>query len=399
MTSLQELKDFINELPTGKPRYKTDSRTGIPEIIINPKPTPKEDTTYYNNPHVKYLDIFPDVNPAYDDQYLSVFGRFDKNDLAVNEAWVQDEAMISMGNTNVSDELRFGEGGSWTVPMLKKAKIFQYGMKLKHLDYLAYQAGNNKSLNARIASELSTDLNLMRYTLMDRMTGYLAVNTGPDADLDWNYPFAYPAAGGSPSAPVMIQEHASNGAAGETISDQTAHILTNDHDAAKTKDFVANIFGKAILQFENIRNAATGQRMLKPMGNTFDVFMNPQAIFRMKMEHPYNGVADDLNTTIYNQATALGINFVPCYGVDASMAITQDGLIQYVMTANTSENFGPGWVADYMVQPFESNIENGIKMWYKHAWQKAFAYVHPWTVDYGTIWYKAAGHFQFKYSS
>ena len=104
--------------------YKLDNN-GISQAIIRPKPTPKEDTTYYNDPHKKYLDIFPSINPAYDDQYLSVFGTVTRNDLAVNEKYVQDDAIISMGNVNVNDELRFTSGSNWAVPYIKKAKIFQ----------------------------------------------------------------------------------------------------------------------------------------------------------------------------------------------------------------------------------------------------------------------------------
>ena len=52
-----------------------------------------------------------------------------------------------------------------------------------------------------------------------------------------------------------------------------------------------------------------------------------------------------------------------------------------------------------MVNPFEYNIEGGIKQWYKHAWQKAFAWVRPFTVDYGTTYYKGVGHYQFTFAS
>ncbi len=399
MTSIYQTR-AQNKLNINGLTYKLDARTGIENAIIRPKPLLKEDTTYYNDPHKKYLDIFPSINPAYDDQYLSVFGRVDRSDIAVNEKYVQDDAIISMGNNNVGDELRFGSGTSWAVPYIKKAKIFQYGATLKHLDYLAYNGGKNRQLNARVADELSTDLNLMRYTLMAWMTGYTTDTAAIiDPDLDWKFPFEKPAGTGSATSPVMIQEHASNGAAGETVRDQTTAIMTNDHDGAKTKDFVKNTFGKAILEFSNIRNEATGQRMLKPDGNNFSVFCHPHLIWHLKNTHPYNGVQDDMNTTYFDQATGLGVNFVPCYNVDTAFDNTQDGTIEYVMVANPQDNIKIGWVADYMVNPWESDIQNGIKQWYKHAWQKAFAWVRPFTVDYGTTYYKAVGHYQFTYSS
>ena len=398
MTSMYQTKPKARHLIDGL-SYKLDSN-GVSEAIISAKPTPKEDTTYYNDPHKKYLDIFPSINPAYDDEYLSVFGRLSRGDLAVNEKFVQDDAIISMGNVNVNDELRFGSGTNWAVPYIKKAKIFQYGMTMKHLDYLAYQGGSNTQLNARVADELSTDLNLMRYTLMDWMTGYTTDTTALiDPDLDWKFPFEKPAGTGSATSPVMIQEHASNGAAGETVRSQITAIMTNDFDAAKTKDFVKNTFGKAILEFSNIRNEDTGQRMLKPSGNTFTVFTHPHTIWHLENTHPYNGVQDDMNITYMDQAKGLGINFVPLYNVDTAFDNTKDGTLEYVMVANAADNIKIGWVADYMVNPWEWNIENGIKQWYKHAWQKAFAWVRPFTVDYGSTYYKAVGHYQFKYAS
>jgi hypothetical protein len=198
----------------------------------------------------------------------------------------------------------------------------------------------------------------------------------------------------------MIQEHASCGNAGETVRDQTAAIMTNDHDAAKTKDFVNNTFGKAILEFSYIRNTSTGEALLKPNGNTFTVFTHPQTIWCLKTNHPYNGVQDDENTTYFEQATKMGIDFVPCYNVDAAFNNAQDGTLQYVIVANIKENIKIGWVHDYTITPWEWSIDNsGIKNWFKHAWSKAFAWVRPFTVDYGTTWYKAVGHYQFKYSS
>ena len=324
--------------------YKIDAQTGIPSVVISPKPTPKEDTTYYNDPHKKYLDIFPDINPAYDDQYLGIFGRVDRNDLAVNEKYVQDDAIISMGNNNVNDDLRFASGTSWAVPYIKKAKIFQYGLTLKDLDYIAYSGGKNKQLNARVASELSTDLNLMRYTLMAWMTGYTtSTTTIIDPDLDWKFPFESPAGTGSATSPVMIQEHGSNGAAGETLRVQTTAIMTNHFNAAKTQDFVSETFGKAMLEFSNIRNEATGQAMLKPDGNTFHVFCHPHLIWYLKNTHPYNGVQDDMNTTYYDQAIAGGVTgFIPNYNVDTAFDNTEDGTIEYVMVANAKENIKIG---------------------------------------------------------
>lgn len=200
----------------------------------------------------------------------------------------------------------------------------------------------------------------------------------------------------------MIQEHANNGAAGETIGDQTAHIMTNDHDAAKTKDFVNNTFGEAMDDFDEIRNEDTGEKMLNDGHNTFSVFCHPKLIRFLKRERPSNGVQDDMNTTYYQQAMDIGITeFVPCYSVDAAMSTAQDGTIQYVIAANVRENVKKIPVADYMVNPFESSIDplSHIKHWYKHAWDKMAAWVKPFTVDHGTTFYKALGHYQFKYSS
>lgn len=345
-------------------------------------------TTYYQDVLKKLDKNFLDVNPAYEDVILSKFGHLDVSDMAVNEKYIQFEALLKASNIMWSDELGYIAGSSKYVPTIRKAKFVYWGVNVKEADYLALEAGHSPT-KQKLAAEIQSHESRMRKELVDWCVGYTgtAATTGIQSDLDWIYPMKKKAATGTATDPEDICTTAG------TVEDYTAVNLTGSN---KSVGFIKKTFGASIQEFLGQRDTTTGETMLKNDGtDSFTVLCSPILINDLKTLHPTNGTDDQYALTYMDEASKLNIEVLPSYNVDSAYDNTEDGTIEYVMVANIKDNFKIGWVKPYTVDPWRRVETDALTSFKRRGWAKLVAFARPYYI--GGTWVKAMHTGQFTY--
>jgi len=345
-------------------------------------------TTYYQDVLKKLDKNFLDVNPAYEDKILSKFGHLDVSDMAVNEKYIQFEALMKASNIMWSDELGYIAGSSKYVPTIRKAKFVYWGVNVKEADFLALEAGHSPT-QQKLAAEIQSHESRLRKELVDWCVGYTGTGatTSKFADLDWIYPMKLKAATGTPTDPADICSTPG------TVEALTAVNLTGTN---KSVDFVKKTFGALIELFMAQRDTTTGETMLKHDGtDTYTALCNPILIHDLQTIHPTDGTNDQLGVTYMDQINKLNIEVLPSYNVDAAYASAEDGTVECVMVANIKENFKIGWVKPYTVDPWRRVETDSLTSFKRRGWAKLVAFARPYYI--GGLWNKAMAHMQFTY--
>ena len=345
-------------------------------------------TTYYQDVLKKLDPNFLDVNPAYEDVILSKFGHLDVSDMAINEKYIQFEALMKASNVAWSDELGYIAGSSKYTPLIKKAKFVYWGVNVKEADFLALEAGHSPT-KQKLAAEIQSHESRMRKEMVDWCVGYTgtAATTGVQADLDWIYPLKAKAATGTATDPQDICSTPG------TVEALTAQLMTGSN---KSAGFIKNTFGALIELFMSQRDTTTGETMLKNDGTDhFTVLASPLLINDLKTIHPTDGTNDQYSVTYMDEVSKLNIEVLPCYNVDTAYDSSEDGTLECVMVANIEDNFKIGWVKPYTVDPWRRIETDALTAFKRRGWAKLIAFARPYYI--GGSWSKAMAHMQFKY--
>lgn len=344
-------------------------------------------TTYYQDVLRKIDKNFYDVNPAYEDRILQKFGHIDVSDVAINEKYVQFEALMKKSNVVWSDKLGYVAGASKYKPTLRKAKFVYWGCNVDETNFKALEAGHSPT-KQKYQSEIQGHESRIRKEMVDWCTGYTTSTTGKFADLDWKFPFVKKAATGTPTDPEDICSTAG------TVQDFTSYNLTGTN---KSTGFIKDTFGRSIQYFMEQRDSTTGETMLKNDGtDSFTVLMNPIGINDLKLIHPTDGT-NDQDIKYIDELSGLNVEVLPCYNIDTSYDTTEDGTIEYVMAANIKDNFKIGWVAPYTVDPWQRVQTESSVSFVKRGWAKLIAFARPYYIN--STWVKAMHTGQFTYKN
>lgn len=354
-----------------------------------------QDTTYYNNPNIKTIESYFQINPAFQEPLLAELlgpsglgGQLDFSDLTMIDDWVQYSAIVAKSGTWINDRLKFAKADAQDYPVQRKAKAFGWGIDLTHDKFLALQSGG--PAGRRVMAQVEAMIQTNQARMQDDMLRWCIATTTTFSsevqyDSQWKGLFANKGATGTPSDPEDVQS---------TPGSTTARAI-NLTGTNKSKDFVLSTFGADIKVFNNMYDSTSRERMLKPSGNQFTVLMHPDAITDLGLIHPYNGVQDDQNITIREQAEKLNIRFVPTYYVDATYGNSEDGTVDVVTVANLADNFKLGTVVPYTQTDWYTQVVDGILHHYKTAYQKVVPVIRPWYIS--GSWKKAMHHSTFVY--
>lgn len=346
-----------------------DLCTGKKEFIA------KKDATYLNNPMLGMVDGFFRINPRQEDPLLKEFGTIDLRGFAINQKYIQFETMVAKSAISVSDDLRFVHGSSKNYPAWWKAKIFQFGVALKELDFRAMQGGQgfgSSLITDKVATEIQASRGRMTETLLQWFHGYTTTFTSDvEADPHWRPALAAKGTTGTASNPEDL-----NSTPG-TVNTYAKNLTGSN----KSRDFVLNTIGIDKKLYTAQRDSITGERLLKRSGNTYLMLAHPDAIDDLNTIHPNNGVQDDMNVTIGDQIRKKGIRMIESYETDAAYANTEDGTVVYQLLANVKDNFKIGMVSDLVIEDWMSQVIDGVLWFTKRAWMKALPFARPYFIS------------------
>lgn len=353
---------------------------------------PKLDALYSQNPMIKIIDGFFTINPIAANPLLAQLGTLDLRDVAINQRYVQFEAMVAKSAISVNDDLLLVHGDSQPYPAIWKAKIFQFGCALSELDYRALMSGNGAGaslIRAKVEAEIQASYGRMQETMLNWLHGFTTTFTSDiEYDPAWKPLFANKAATGTAGDPEDI-----NATPGTTTTQSYNLTGTN-----KSKDFVLNTVGAALKRFTAMRDSTTGEAMLRPNGNSFIMMCNPDLVTDLSLIHPTNGVQDDMNVTYADQIRAAGVSqIIGSYQTDAAYANAEDGTLQYQIIANPADNFKIGMISEYVIEDWMPQVIEGTIRYFKRAWLKLVPFIRPYYVN--GAWKKAMTSAQFVYKN